>query len=147
MKPLTTGKPTLMTVANEIVSAVSSLNMPNPRECSPDSVQHAYDHLQMALKQIHQMLSPEGEPSIGMGTDGQTIVLNMEKLIAELHPGGNFRDPKFYASFARKIEEEFRALQGMDTSSPWKEMLQNTVAHTLAHYISEGWFVPAPDEG
>lgn len=58
--PQKTENPTLMDVTQEIVSAMSSLNMPDPRHCPPDMVQHAYEHIAAAAEMLVLMQGKGG---------------------------------------------------------------------------------------
>jgi len=54
--PHQTNNPSLHDVMREIVSAMSALNMPDPRHCPPDMVEHAYEHLDAAARMLTQTL-------------------------------------------------------------------------------------------
>ena len=64
MKPLDNSTPTIQGALQELVSAMSALNMPTPVEAPPDLVEHAYEHIAVAVKILSELAKAKPAPDI-----------------------------------------------------------------------------------
>lgn len=72
--PITVDSPSLSSVMLELVSCMSSLNMPSPREASPEDIVHAYDHLKEAIRQLAKISNEEKRDPSLMEIDVDALV-------------------------------------------------------------------------
>lgn len=84
MDPVAVASPSLGTLMHELISAQSSLNMPTPKTAAGHDVEHAYQHLGEAVRQL-QVLIEKPQPAIfQIPEEPQAVGVDFPALLGKL---------------------------------------------------------------
>lgn len=144
-EPMKTDDPTLQTVMIELVSAQSSLNMPTPMTAPGHDVEHAYQHLQEATRQLHDLMKLElmDEEFVPPEPPSNVVDYDFAALCAELGidvTTGMTRERAWHLDVVKKTLEAklLSSFDGAVNDGPTRHLVKVKAMQILKEFVDRG---------